>query len=296
MVPDLLLVIGAFLAALVPIVMFYAVKLLLYRDVALDYFKASGVVLKPEPIRQKKSSTYEEIGTMRAVLLTLIMAVGVGGTAWTITGMWQAALAVSVVGLTAPKLYSSWQKGGREKQLGLQVEQAVETMAAVIRSGGGLLGALETALRDAKEPLRGELAQTVAEIKLTAPAAEAFAALAARLKVPELEMASYAMAMQQTGMAVNLAVVFDTVQEQMRQNRAAEEYAMAKTAQERQAGWIIAVIPFATIGMVRQIAPDFVSFLFTDVMGIAIMVICTAAIIAGIVWIMRLAKSLMEVV
>ncbi|MHB1418661.1 MAG: type II secretion system F family protein [Bacillota bacterium] len=266
----------------------YGSKMLAHRDISISQFMP-GKFDSREIKGQEKTQKQQPMPTS-TVLLILIGGTVVGGVTYTIVGIWWLALIASLLGLMVPRLWINWQKAGRHKHMASQMEQAMETMSAVLRSGGGLPAALERAARDIVAPLSSELAQTAAEIKLGKSSAEAFHRLADRINLPEMAMLSLAVELQQTGMAVNIANVFGQIQENIRGGQALSEEVSAITAENRLAGWIVAAVPFGVLGLIRQMAPEFVAPLFNTPLGLVIFGVSTAAIIGGIIWIMRMSS------
>lgn len=277
---------GALFAGMAAVLLLYGLRSFLARNVALEQFiPGQGGIAEPLSRRSREKAA---IPPVRAALLALTGGTAAGGVTLTVTGSMLLSLAVSLLGLAAPTLWLRWQSAGRRKQLTSQVEQAVEAMSAVLRSGGGVPAALEAAVKDAGEPLQPELAQVIAEIRLGYPTAAAFQRLAERIRLPEMDMVSMAIELQQSGLAVNLAAVLGQVQDNIREAQGFGEEVSAITAENRMAGWVVAVMPFVAIGLIRQVAPGFVAPLFSTTVGMAVLVAGTLAIIVGVGWIMRM--------
>lgn len=251
--------------------------------------EALGVAEPDVPRPQvRKVLTDVEVGTRRAALLILAGAIAAGGIAWTVTGLPAVALAASVAGLGMPRLWANWQSGAKKKQLGQQLEAACERMAAYIRTGGSLLGAMEAAAKASPEPLASLLNEEVAQMRIGVRSSEVLEDMAKRTGVPEMKMLALASALQEKGLAVNLGAVFAQVQDGIRSRRELAETLGAMTAENRLAGTVVAVVPFATLGLIRQMAPDFARPLFETPAGLFVFAVCTAIIIGGIVWVFKM--------
>jgi tight adherence protein B len=251
--------------------------------------EALGVAEPDVPRQQtRKTLTDVEVGTRRAALLILAGAIAAGGIAWTVTGLPAVALAASVAGLGMPKLWANWQSGAKKKQLGQQLEAACERMAAYIRTGGSLLGAMEAAAKASPEPLASLLNEEVAQMRIGVRSSEVLEDMAKRTGVPEMKMLALASALQEKGLAVNLGAVFAQVQDNIRGRRELAESLESMTAENRLVGTVVAVVPFATLGIIRQLAPDFVRPLFETPAGLFVFGVCTAVIIGGIIWVFKI--------
>ncbi len=241
-----------------------------------------------EATQQAKVLSQVEIDRRRTFLLIILGGIAAGGIAWTVTGMTTVALAASLAGLAMPNLWTTWQIRAREKQLSRQLEEACERMSAYIRSGGSLLGALEAAAQTAGEPVASVLTYSVAKMRLGVSASDVLMELAERTGVPEMRMLAVASSLQQKGMAVNMGAVYAQVQDNIRERRELTETLSSLTAENRLAGGVVAVVPFATLGIMRQLAPEFINPLFTTSLGITVFAICSAVIIAGIAWVFKM--------
>ena len=282
---------AAVFAGAVPGCAIYGLRLLSHRDVKLHRFVALQRTARPEgPRSAKPASPAVELPGRWKVLLVLAGASSAGVIAWALTGSPLVALGASFLGLFAPRLYLSWHEAGRRKQLRLQLEGACEIMTAALQSGSGLPGALELALREAKPPLNSYLARAVAELKVTGATPEVFARFAAAVNAPELSVVSQAVDLQRQGLAVNLARMFEAVQEQLRARRAQDEMCQTKTAENRTAAWIVLLVAFGTIGIVRSLAPDFMRPLFTTPEGLVLFAVCAALMVFGAVLVMRMSN------
>lgn len=241
--------------------------------------------------KAEKKEKGMSISPSKLLLLSLGGMVLCAVLAYIVVGRITVALAVSLTGLFTPKLYQKWHKEGRGRLVTSQLEQAMEIMSAVLRTGGGIPAALEKAAQNIPEPLRTELTQTLAEIRLGVPTSEAFKNFSERVKLPETFIISMAVELKQSGMAVNLASVFQQVQDNIRSRKAFEQEVSSITAENRMAGWIVAAVPFITIAVVRYMSPEFISPLFEEPVGIAVFIVCVIIILIGILWIRNMADA-----
>ncbi|MBO8160670.1 MAG: type II secretion system F family protein [Thermosipho sp. (in: Bacteria)] len=268
---------------------FYAIRLLTKREVNLSRFSVGYQQDTTEEELEKKQKA-RELPASRVLLLVFSGGATVGLATYTVVGVvWLSALA-SLLGLLAPWLWLRWHRAGQKKLIITQLEQAAEIIAAVLRSGGGLPAALEKASQEVGNPLKKELAQATAEIRLGVPSAVAFKNLTERINLEEMDILAMAVDLQSTGMAVNMASVFQQIQNNIREKQAFEEEVSSITSENRMAVWIVAAVPFGTIGLLRQLAPDFIAPLFETAIGITIFIISVGLIIFGIFWSLNIAK------
>lgn len=283
---------AALFAASAAISLVYGLERLLYRNIQASKFAPGVYKPKPEDYKETEKETNSGQFPARPMLLIIAGMVTAGFVVYTVVGIVWLALAASLAGLLAPRLWSAWQERSKAKLISSEMEQAVEIMAAVLGSGGGMPAALEKAALEVGDPLGKELSRASAEIRVvTVSTAVVFERLAKRVKLPEMAMLSMAVQLQQTGMAVNMVAVLSQIQDNIRGRRALEEEVSAITAENRLAGWIVAAVPFVTLGIMRQMAPDFVAPLFGTTPGLILFVFSCAVIVAGLVWINRMAAA-----
>lgn len=223
------------------------------------------------------------------VLLIIIGSITGFSIVYIITGVFNISLLGLAVGFIIPKL---WAKSHAKKQLQLtyiQLEQAAEVMASVLRSGSGIVDALVRAADEVGNPLRDELILTANEIKLGISNSVAFSNLAERVDIDELSILSMAINLQEEGMAVNLSSLLNKMQENIRYKLAYQRQIKAITSGNRLAGWIVSALPFATLFIMRMIMPDIIAPLFTTTLGLVIFSGCSIVIVIGIIWLMKIA-------
>lgn len=227
----------------------------------------------------------------RNILLFILGGTLFGIIAFIISGKLFIAVLAFPAGIVAPKLWDQRGKKKYENTLAMQIEQAVESMSIVIRSGGGMPDAIEKALTDAEEPFKKELEQVSSELKLGVPEPNVFARLADRVDIEEMEMLSVATTLQQEGLAVNMANVFKQIQNNIRTRQAFQEEVRAITSENRMAVWIVACVPVFTIAIMRLFAPDFIAPLFETFIGGVTLTVCAILVVTGVIWALRIANN-----
>jgi tight adherence protein B len=283
-----LLAIAVFVCLMV-IFFLYGVKLLGQKDINLAQF-APGYEGNKTIIIKKKKKEKQHISLKRSTLLVLVGGIIIGTATYAVIGIAWVSLCASCLGLIAPRLWLKWHESSIDKLISSQLEQAVEIMSSVVRSGGGIVSALRRAAKTVDIPLNNELAQVASEIELGISTADAFNNFSKRVPMQETKMMSMVMDIHQTGMAVNLGSVFEQIQRNIKSKQALQEEIRAITVENKLAGWIVAAVPFATIGIIRWTSPDFTAPLFTTAPGLFVFLTSTVMIIGGVFWIMKMAN------
>ena len=287
-----MVLISAFFSAVTIILFILGLRFMLERS-PIRRFGAFEYNYKEDEELKKlnKPARRTQIPYMKAVTLIAIGALVAGGIMYIFSGRGWLTILAACLGFFAPKLWLDWFEKTQYKLLSSQVEQAVEAMATVIKSGGGLPAALEKAIQTSGYPLKKELEQTAGEIKLGLPEPEAFSRLAERVDLPEMDTLSIASALKKEGMTVNMANVFTQIQISLRQRQAFNEEVNAMVAENKIAVWIVSAVPIGSISMMRFVAPEMAAPLFDTFLGIVVLIICLMLIAVGIYWSLKIAEG-----
>ncbi len=245
---------------------------------------------------ENKYKRYEQIIKKSKVpiktALTLIVLGGVviGIITYVIVGVIWIALLSFLGGFLIPSWWYKWHIESNKKVMLKQMEQASEIIAAVIKTGSSLPEAFERAAKEIREPLRSELVRTATQIRIGVSSSTAFIEFAQRVDIPEMTVVSIAIDLQETGMAINIPALFNQLQSDIRHKMQFKKSVESLTSEMRMAGIIVAIVPFATVGMMRLFAPEFVSPLFDNIVGLSIFGLCVGLILFGVKWMFSIAK------
>lgn len=236
-------------------------------------------------IAKKRTLSYSKT---IAIITTSGLSIGV--LAYAVVGNILLASFFSLVGFLFPKLWYNWHANNQDKLISKQMEKAAETMAAVLKTENNIVAALERAALDSEEPLKPMLIKAAQEIRLGVQTNIAFDSLAKSVNVPEMMIISIGIELQQQGMAINMASMLDQVQKNMRNREALKDELSVMTTENKMAGWIVAVIPLATLAMIRQADPEFVAPLFNTTVGLSVFLLCLCTIAGGLYWLLQIAE------
>lgn len=241
---------------------------------------------KEENVKIKKKKSFKPL----YVLLSIGGSITGYLLIYFVTGISTVSLLGLLLGFIIPKILGDSYEKKQIQLLTMQLEQASEVMASVLRSGSGVVEALVRAASELNNPLRDELLATANEIKLGVSNAVAFQNLADRVPFDELRILSMAMNLQQEGMAVNISSLLTQIQESIRYKIAFQREVNVITAENKMAGWIVSALPFVTLAIIRLIMPDIIAPLFGTTIGLIIFGISIVIIVVGIFWMMKIAE------
>lgn len=267
------------------------VKLFTSKDIEINRFSPHRFSPNyKEKNKFKKAHKKGPLPHKKVILIVVIGGASTGLLVYAIVGNLYISALSTFLGLLFPKLWYKWYAKNQEKLISTQVEKAAEIMSVVLRSENNLVAALEKAAFDCDEPLKSKLTKTANEIRLGIPISVAFKSLATDVSVPEMMIISVGIELQQQGMAINMANMWEQVQKNIRERQGFKDEMNVITAENRMSGWIVACIPFVTLALMRQVYPGFIAPLFNTITGLSVFFLCVATIIIGLLWLMKIAN------
>lgn len=282
------------LGLLVVVLIFSSITLFV---ISLSYlFKKEKKINKFTPYWDEQEEEHIEYEKKKRklspLLILLVMFGGITGfgIVFIVTGVFKIALIGFAVGFLIPSIWGKYHANKRMNLILLQLEQAAEVMASVLRSGSGIVEALDKASLSVSNPLRNELITTANEIKLGISSAVAIKNLYERINVDELGLFSMGMNLSEQGVAVNLSGLLEQIRDSIRYKLYSKRQMRVITASNRLACWIVSALPYATLFIIRLMMPDLIAPLFNTTIGIVIFTICSVLIVIGIIWLMKIAN------
>lgn len=221
-----------------------------------------------------------------------VMAVGIIAAAagalavYAVTGMLNLAPLGMLTGLVAPRLWLNRLIQGRARAFESGFQASLAHMAASLRAGQNIDQALEQAAVAAEGPAR-EVLGLVVHLRRSGDSIPLALEKAGELvKSPSLDMMAAATTLHaQTG--GDLAAVYDQIADTIRDREGFRAQVQSATSEGRMTGNILAVIPFAFVGMLRALSPEYMAPLFAP-RGLAIMAFCTVMILLGYLILQRI--------
>src|SRR5204863_7639248 len=125
-----------------------------------------------------------------------------------------------------------------------QLADTLMLMSNSLRAGYSLLHAMETVSREAPQPSAEEFGRVVREVGLGLGPEEALTNLHRRLPSDDLDLMVTAINVQHE-VGGNLAKIFDTLAETIRERQRIHGEIQTLTAQQRMGGNVIALLPIA---------------------------------------------------
>ena len=197
------------------------------------------------------------------------------------------AIPMGILGFMLPAFYLGLRKGRRQQALQRQLVESITLIANSLRSGFGFLQAIQAAASQLTPPIADELDHLVQDINLGVSTEQALADLGRRVGSEDLDIAITAIVIQRST-GGNLSEILDSVAETMRERERVQGEISTLTAEKRLTGNILAAYPAVLAGLLFLMAPNMVSTLWTEPIGVMLLIIAGVLQLIGFIAIRRI--------
>jgi tight adherence protein B len=225
--------------------------------------------------------------TIGGYLTRILGGAAVGGLVGLAASGPGLALVGMIAGASGPHFYLNWKRGRRIQRLESQLPDAIDLIARAVRAGHPLSEGLRMASEEAQDPLAGEFRVTFDEQKFGLPFEEALLGLADRVEIVDMRILVTAILVQRE-VGGNLSEILEQIAETMRERFTLKRQVRVYTAQGRMSGYTLAALPILVGLAISVINPAYMSTLFHEPLGQALL--AGAAVLQGIgfLWIRRI--------
>jgi tight adherence protein B len=200
------------------------------------------------------------------------------------------ALIVAVVICLAVRFYVRRKKAKRQAAFADQLPDVLQLVTTALRSGYGIIQALDSVAEEAEEPARSEFAHVLVESRLGRDLSEALHALAQRMESKDLEWVVSAIDINRdTG--GNLSEVLNTVSVTIRERQRMARHVRTLTAEGRLSARILTVLPIAMTLWQWRVNPDNFALL-THGVGLIALIIAGIFMTVGTIWVRKIVNSI----
>ena len=216
-------------------------------------------------------------GTVVAALAGLALAGGLG----LLLGLAIGPLAAwSVVNVKADR---------RRSQFAELLPDNLQLLTSSLRSGYGLMQALDTLGREAAEPARSEFRRVLLEVRVGRDPGDAMRALAERMRSDDFEWVVGAIEINRE-VGGDLAAILDNVAETIRERQRLDRQVKTLTAEGRLSGYVLTALPPLLAAALAIINPDYLARLGSGA-GLVLVGVGTALLAVGWIWMRALTRS-----
>jgi tight adherence protein B len=196
---------------------------------------------------------------------------------------WSGLVIVLVVLALAllPVLRLTWLRNKRLHKIEAQLPDAMDLIGRALRAGHAFPSALAMVGAEAQEPIAGEFKITSDEIGFGISVDNALSNLASRVPSPDMRYFVMAVIIQrETG--GNLAELLGKLAELVRERFKLFAKVRVLAAEGKLSAWILVALPFCVAGVVQLLNPKYMAVLFTDAMGIKLVIGALVLMVIGI--------------
>ncbi|HVT22870.1 MAG TPA: type II secretion system F family protein [Mycobacteriales bacterium] len=199
------------------------------------------------------------------------------------------AIIVAPIALVAPYVLVVRAVDKRKKALEEQFPEILDLIAASLESGASVMRALELVVEEADEPTASEFGRVLTATRMGTELPDALAAMSTRLGSRDVDWTVQAISVQQrTG--GRLADILRIVARTMRGRSEVKREVDALTVEGRLSGLILGALPFFITAVMLIVSPDYIKPLFHESVGIFMISVAGALMLAGFVWMRRVIR------
>lgn len=181
-----------------------------------------------------------------------------------------AGILFSIVGGVIPWLWLKSSQKKKRRKFNNQLADALLVLANSLKAGFSLLQAMEMVSQEMPNPISGEFQLTLREMTYGTATETALIHLSERVGSDVLDLLVTAMLIQRQA-GGNLAEVLLNIHATIQDRLRIQQEIKTLTAQGRISGYIIAALPFGIAAVLSVINPSYLSVLFTNPIGWAML-------------------------
>lgn len=196
-------------------------------------------------------------------------------------------VAAGLLGLKIPGVLIDSRKRKISEAITTQLPEALTIVTNGLRAGFSFPQAMSVVCKEMEGPLPEEFNRVLRENRLGKPMDEALLALSERTDNDDLHLMITALLIQKQ-VGGNLAEVLDNISHTIRERVRIKGEISTLTAEGRLSALILSLLPLAVAGMILVLNPEYVMSLFTETVGIVLVVLAVIMQVIGIFIIRRI--------
>lgn len=177
--------------------------------------------------------------------------------------------------------------GRRRKAFMSQLPDTLQLLSGTLRAGYSLMQGVEAVSQEVDDPMGLELRRVVTEARLGRPLEESLEASAERMDSPDFAWAVMAIRIQRE-VGGNLSELLMTVADTMVARERLRRDVAALTAEGRVSAAVLGALPAGLGVLMYMLNPEYVGVLFSDGLGIGMLITAVIAMLIGFFWMKKL--------
>jgi tight adherence protein B len=248
-------------------------ELLLLRDELMSDIPVFNRLLQQWPrmtkLQQTLSQADVKLKAGKFLLLTVCACATFGVVVLLLSNSKLFAGVAAAFGLFVPYMYVSFRRSQRFSKFEELFPEAIDTLARAVRAGHAFPTALELLATEMGEPVGGEFRKLFEEQKFGLPLRDALLNMAERMPIVDVKFFATAVMLQrETG--GNLAEILDGLSYVIRERFKILRQVRVYTAQGRLTMLLLMALPPIIVVVMAVMNPGFMTPLFTDPLGHAL--------------------------
>jgi len=224
-----------------------------------------------------------EWAVLRVMTVVICLAGGMllihGGAVSTFVG----AVLGALVGILFPSLFLKFAAKRRSKKFESQLPDVLTLVASSLSTGFSLLQALDAVARDAADPSGKEFSRALAETRIGADIDDSLDHLADRMDSVNMRWTGMAITIQRQ-VGGNLAETLRNTAATLRDREALRRHVAALSAEGKLSAYILVGLPIGMFLYTYTVNKDYVSLLWTNMIGIGMLTAGFISMAIGIFW------------
>lgn len=192
------------------------------------------------------------------------------------------SLAVTLLGASLPFLYVAWRRNKRLMKVEQQLPDALDLVVRGLRAGHAFSSTLKMAGEELPQPIGNEFRITHDEVNFGVSMQQALTNLSERLPITDLRYFVVAVLIQRES-GGNLTEILTNLSHLIRERLKLFARIRVLSSEGKLSAWILGIMPFALAGILQLTNPKFISKLWTDPIGIAIIQYLLVLMAIGVV-------------
>jgi tight adherence protein B len=261
-------------------------------------FVRAALALSERAVQRRDQQTTIEAALDRAGielrpaewLLLRVIGAAVAGGLLALLLPWYVGLVVgTLLGWAASGAYRHLRTARRARKFGDLLPDALQLLVGALRSGFSLTQGIDALVREGPEPVASEFGRALAETRLGGEMEEALERTAARNSSRDLAWLVMAIRIQRE-VGGNLSEVLETAVETMRERARLRRHVRGLSAEGRLSAYVLVGMPIALALWMFVVRRSYLRPLYTEPLGIAMLVAAAVMLGIGSFWMSRLVK------
>lgn len=195
----------------------------------------------------------------------------------------------ALLGWISTRLYLARRVSSRLNRFSDQLPDALQLIASSLRSGFSVAQSLDRISQQEVQPLGSEMSRTLAMTRLGVGIEDALDATAERMECPDLSWVVLAIRIQRE-VGGNLADIIETTIDTMRERTRLRRHVRALSAEGRLSAYLLLALPVCVGGFLMVARPAYVHPLFSQPLGLFLLVVGGLLMAMGWVWMNSIVK------